>query len=70
VYGHVSDESEWDDYEWSWVGSLTQWALDNPSHPEAREALAAARTHREGWLRGYRGTLGFACLLLRPSGRR
>jgi SAM-dependent methyltransferase len=70
VYGHVSDESEWDDYEWSWVGSLTQWALDNPSHPDSKDALAAARKHRDGWLRGYRGTLGFACLLLRPTGRR
>ena len=67
IYAHVSEEGEWDDYEWSWVGSLTQWALDNPSHPEAGEALAAAREHRDGWLGGYRGTLGFACLLLRPT---
>jgi SAM-dependent methyltransferase len=67
IFAHVSDDSEWDDYEWSWVGSLTQWALDNPSHPDAREAMAAAREHRAGWLGGYRGTLGFACLLLRPA---
>jgi len=67
IYAHVSEEGEWDDYEWSWVGSLTQWALDNPSHPDAGDALAAAREHRAGWLGGYRGTLGFACLLLRPT---
>jgi SAM-dependent methyltransferase len=67
IYAHVSEDGEWDDYEWSWVGSLAQWALDNPAHPEAREALAAAREHRAGWLGGYRGTLGFACLLLRPT---
>jgi SAM-dependent methyltransferase len=67
IYAHVSEEGEWDDYEWSWVGSLTQWALDNPSHPDARDALTAAREHRAGWLGGYRGTLGFACLLLRPT---
>lgn len=65
VYGHVSTDSEWDDYEFSWVGSLTRWALDHRDDPDAPDALAAAREHRDGWLRGYRGTLGFACLLLR-----
>jgi len=65
VYAHVSDAAEWDDYEWSWVGSLTEWALDNPGHPDAVEALAVAREHREQWLRGYRDVLGFATLVLR-----
>ncbi|RJL24779.1 SAM-dependent methyltransferase [Bailinhaonella thermotolerans] len=66
VYGHVSDRAEWDDYEWSWTGTLTRWALDNPG-PEADEALAAARRHRAEWLRGYRDVLGFVCLVLRKS---
>jgi SAM-dependent methyltransferase len=65
IYAHVSDESEWDDYEWSWTGSLTEWALDNPGHPDAAEALSTAREHRDGWLTGYRGVLGFATLALR-----
>ena len=26
-YGHVSTLEEWDDYEWSWTGALTEWAL-------------------------------------------
>jgi SAM-dependent methyltransferase len=65
VYAHVSDVAEWDNYEWSWVGSLTEWALDNPGHPDAAEALAFARAHRDGWLRGYREVLGFATLVLR-----
>ena len=65
VYAHVSDATEWDNYEWSWVGSLTDWALDNPGHPDAAEALAVAREHRDQWLRGYRGVLGFATLVLR-----
>ena len=67
VYAHVSDAAEWDNYEWSWVGSLTEWALDNPGHPDAAEVRAAAREHRDGWLRGYRGVLGFATLVLRRS---
>ncbi|MBY8871349.1 class I SAM-dependent methyltransferase [Micromonospora sp. PLK6-60] len=65
VYAHVSDAAEWDNYEWSWVGSLTEWALDNPGHPDAAEALAVAREHREQWLRGYRTVFGFATLVLR-----
>ncbi|GIJ45602.1 SAM-dependent methyltransferase [Virgisporangium aliadipatigenens] len=65
VYAHVSDPAEWDNYEWSWVGSLTEWAIDNPGHPSAAEALGLARSHREGWLRGYRGVLGFATFVLR-----
>jgi ubiquinone/menaquinone biosynthesis C-methylase UbiE len=65
IYAHVSDESEWDDYEWSWTGSLTEWALENPGHPDAAEALSTAREHRDGWLTGYRGVLGFATVALR-----
>ena len=67
VYAHVSDAAEWDDYEWSWIGSLTGWALDNPGHPDAVEVLTVAREHREGWLRGYRNVLGFATLVLRRT---
>jgi hypothetical protein len=67
IYVHVSDGAEWDNYEWSWVGSLTEWALDNPGHPDAAEAMKVAREHRDGWLRGYRNVLGFATLLLRRS---
>ncbi|HZM76545.1 MAG TPA: hypothetical protein VFC19_12510 [Candidatus Limnocylindrales bacterium] len=26
VYVHISDAAEWDSYEWSWIGSLTEWA--------------------------------------------
>jgi SAM-dependent methyltransferase len=67
VYVHVSDTAEWDNYEWSWVGSLTEWALDNPGHPDAAEALAVARQHRDQWLGGYRNVLGFATLVLRRA---
>jgi cyclopropane fatty-acyl-phospholipid synthase-like methyltransferase len=67
VYGHVSTLEEWDDYEWSWTGTLTRWALDHPDDPGQEEALKAAAAHREAWLRGYRGTLGFVTLLLRRA---
>jgi SAM-dependent methyltransferase len=69
VYAHVSDAAEWDNYEWSWIGSLTEWAVDNPGHPDAVDALAAAREHRDQWLRGYRNVLGFVTLVLRRQAR-
>ena len=67
VYAHVSEAGEWDHYEWSWIGSLAGWALDNPGHPDAAGALTVARDHRERWLRGYRGVLGFATMVLRRT---
>lgn len=67
VYGHVSSLAEWDAYEWSWTGSLSRWALDHPDDPDSTAALAAATAHRDGWLHGYRRTLGFVTLLLRPT---
>jgi trans-aconitate methyltransferase len=63
----VSDAAEWDNYEWSWIGSLTEWAVDNPGHPDAAEALTVAHEHRDQWLRGYRNVLGFATLVLRRT---
>ncbi|WP_432036233.1 SAM-dependent methyltransferase [Streptomyces cucumeris] len=67
VFGHVSTLQEWDDYEWNWTGALERWALDHPGDPGAEPARAAAAEHRDAWLKGYRGTLGFVTLLLRPT---
>lgn len=65
AYAHVSSAREWDDYEWSWVGSLTDWALTAATDPADREqALAAATEHRRQWLRGYRHELGFVTAVL------
>ncbi len=64
-YGHVSTLEEWDDYEWAWTGALAEWALREAPTPDDRdEALAVARRHREAWLTGYRGQLGFATVVL------
>ncbi|MGZ4508677.1 MAG: hypothetical protein ACXVX0_15645, partial [Blastococcus sp.] len=61
-FGHVSTAAEWDDYEWSWTGSLATWALTEAA--DRAGALEAARTHRRQWLEGYRGQLGFVTLVL------
>jgi SAM-dependent methyltransferase len=66
VHGHTSTLDEWDEYEWSWTGTLTRWALDHPG-PDGEVALAAAREHRDLWLGGYRGVLGFVTLLLHQA---
>lgn len=67
VYGHISTTEEWDEYEWSWTGTLSRWALDHPEDPDSGAALKAAAEHRDGWLHGYRRTLGFATLVLRRT---
>ncbi|MFE9427263.1 SAM-dependent methyltransferase [Kitasatospora sp. NPDC006697] len=67
VAGHQSSQSELDDYEWSWTGSLAEWALDHPTDPDAPAAKQLADTHRTGWLRGYRGTFGFVTMVLRDQ---
>ncbi len=65
AYAHTSSTAEWDEYEWSWTGSLTEWALQPVTAPEDRAAaLAAAEDHRRGWLEGYRGELGFVSAVL------
>ena len=66
-YGHVSSPEEWDDYEWSWTGALTEWALTEAGPQDRVSALAMAGTHREEWLAGYRGQLGFLTLVLHDT---
>lgn len=65
TYGHTSTLAEWDEYEFSWTGSLVDWALRKaPTIEECDQALAVAREHRDAWLGGWRRQLGFATLVL------
>ena len=67
-YAHVSGAPEWDDYEWSWTGSLVEWAQNAaPSIADREQALTAARTHRRQWVEGYRGELGFVTAVLHDT---
>jgi SAM-dependent methyltransferase len=63
----TSSQDEWDDYESSWCGSLERYARDNPSDADRDEIIETARSHRDGYLNGYRGVLGFAALVLRQA---
>ncbi|GGY37317.1 SAM-dependent methyltransferase [Streptomyces xanthochromogenes] len=69
VHGHLSTRAELDAYEWSWTGSLSSWALDHPDDPDSAQALRAASTHRDEWLRAYRDAFGFASLVLRRTSK-
>jgi len=67
VHGHVSTRGELDDYEWACWGSLASWALDHPDDPDSAHVLETAGTRRTEWLRVYRETWGFVCLVLRRT---
>ncbi len=70
AHGHVSTLEEWDEYEWSWTGSLVDWALGKGRGSRDRDqVLEAARAHRDAWLGGYRGVLGFATFVLVDASR-
>ncbi|SDD02348.1 Methyltransferase domain-containing protein [Glycomyces harbinensis] len=58
------EQSEWDDFESQYLADKEVWLLANPGHPKAAEVREAADRHRDWWLRGHRGVLGFAYLTL------
>jgi len=60
LHVRTSRLDEWDDYEWAWWSSLASWAAAHPDDADAADAARWSEQHREEWLRGYRGTLGFA----------
>ena len=60
----VSDQREWDEYEFAWTGALEAHVRAHPADPDAAALQDEARSHRDGYLRGYRGTLGYVTMLL------
>ncbi len=62
----VSSEREMDDYEWSWTSSLEEHARANPDD-DAEQLRATAAQHREDYLNGYRGILGYAAIIARRA---
>jgi SAM-dependent methyltransferase len=67
VHGHISTRRELDAYEWACWGSLASWALDHPADPDGAQVLKTANARRSEWLRAYRDSFGFVCLVLRPT---
>ena len=56
--------TEWDDFESRYCAGRERWLSANPDADDAGEVRAEIDRHRHGWLRGYRGVLGFAYLTL------
>ena len=62
---HTANEDEWNAFE---SGYLADWEEAVMTGAAGAAEIERADRHREGWLRGYRGVLGFAYLVLgRPS---
>jgi SAM-dependent methyltransferase len=60
---HTANRDEWEQFESGFLADREQW-LRRHGGPDAEEIRATADAHRTGWLRGYRGILGFAYLTL------
>lgn len=58
------EQSEWDDFESQFLMDKEVWLQAHPGRPEAAAVREAADQHRDWWLRGHRGLLGFAYLTL------
>jgi SAM-dependent methyltransferase len=58
------EQSEWDDFESQFLADKEVWLQAHLGHPKAPEIREAADQHRDWWLRGHRGLLGFAYLTL------
>jgi SAM-dependent methyltransferase len=64
LYIDTASELEWDEFEWNAFRGLEEFALSDPTDPIAKKARASADLRRAEYLRGYRGVLGFAYLVV------
>jgi SAM-dependent methyltransferase len=64
----TANEDEWNEFESGFLADWEDWLHRYPGDPGAADIVAKADRHRDEWLRGYRGVLGFAYLTLsRPA---
>jgi len=64
VHADVASEAEWDEFEWTALRALEEFAARNPADPRAGAAREEAERRRREYLHGYRGVLGFGYLVL------
>ena len=62
-FAAVSNDDEWDDFEWSFARTSQQMALSSANEQSAREQLDQALEWRNGYLRWGRDTMGFGFYL-------
>ncbi len=67
LYATVSNEDEWDDFEWGHRQRFELAAWRNPGDLDAQQRLQESREWRDGYLRWGRDTMGFGLyVFLRP----
>jgi len=50
IYAMVSNDDEWDDFEWGHRQCFELAARHNPEDPEVRKRLRSSREWRDGYL--------------------
>lgn len=65
----VSNEDEWDEFEWGHQRLAEQAVVDSPGDSEARQKLERRRNWIDAYLRWGRDTLGFGVYLLQKPRR-
>jgi ubiquinone/menaquinone biosynthesis C-methylase UbiE len=63
LYATVSNDDEWDDFEWSHKMNIERQATLQPDDPSTIEKLKRSREWRNGYLRWGRSTMGFGFYL-------
>jgi SAM-dependent methyltransferase len=59
-----ASQDEWDAFESGYARGWERWLRDHPDDPEAAQVRQRCDEHRARYLKGYRGVLGFAYLVL------
>lgn len=63
LHANVSNDDEWDDFEWSHRASVERQALLQPDDPATRERMRRSREWRNAYLKWGRSTMGFGFYL-------
>ena len=67
VFCQVSTQEEWDDYEWSLIGSVDRHLNKNPNDPEAEQLREHLEFMRSSYLEWRRESMGFVTVLYRKG---
>ena len=67
TYAAVSNDDEWDHFEWSHRMKIERQCALSPDDPDVKKKLKRSRDWRDGYLRWGRSTMGFGFyLFLKP----
>lgn len=67
LWSYVSNDDEWDEYEWLYSSSIENYCHENPNDPDREAMLKRIRSWRTTYLKWGRDTLGFGLYLFRKS---